>query len=137
MIMHSIIVASLGLEAYKPMELGELKFDAIVMKHVLEHFSNPIEVLQQYYDMLRPGGVLFIEIPNPSYYKAVLLKEKYKFYSPQHGGRQHFYYYTPKTLTKLLESVGLDVILPCNRSSAILDVFSLAKEFMCIARKKA
>jgi 2-polyprenyl-3-methyl-5-hydroxy-6-metoxy-1,4-benzoquinol methylase len=90
-----------GFEAYKldaagMKEMG-LVFDVVVMKHVLEHFPDPVDCLRQHYSLLKPDGLLFIEIPNAGYYKANLLKEKYKFYRLEYAAAQHFYYLLPRT----------------------------------------
>ncbi len=130
-----------GLEAYQSdaagiKELG-LLFDVVVMKHVLEHFPDPVDCLQQYYSLLKPGGLLFIEIPNAGYYKGCLLKEKYKFYRLENAGAQHFYYFTPDNLRRLLKMAGFNVLLPCDRWNSVLGVFGLSKQFMCVAQKPA
>ena len=130
-----------GFEAYQSdaagmKEMG-LVFDVVVMKHVLEHFPDPVECLQQYHSLLKPGGLLFIEIPNAGYYKGNILKEKYKFYRLEYAAAQHFYYFTPENLKQLLEKTGFDVLLPCDRLNAALSVFGLSKQFMCLAQKPA
>jgi SAM-dependent methyltransferase len=38
---------------------------AVAMWHVLEHLSNPAEILEQVAQKLQPGGVLAIGVPNP------------------------------------------------------------------------
>jgi SAM-dependent methyltransferase len=39
-------------------------YDVVLMSHVLEHFTNPIEMLERGLESLTPGGVLVIEVPN-------------------------------------------------------------------------
>lgn len=39
-------------------------FDAISMSHVIEHVHDPIDTLRRVFDLLGPGGQLFIECPN-------------------------------------------------------------------------
>jgi len=41
----------------------EESFDLIVMSHVLEHVSNPIQFISETTQNLRKGGALFIEVP--------------------------------------------------------------------------
>lgn len=45
----------------------ELRFDVIHMGHVLEHVENPKEFLMSYQKLLKPGGVIYIEVPNTPY----------------------------------------------------------------------
>ncbi len=42
----------------------QLKFDFITLWDVFEHIRNPVPFLQQLADALRPGGRLFISVPN-------------------------------------------------------------------------
>ncbi|MBA3666271.1 MAG: class I SAM-dependent methyltransferase [Sphingomonas sp.] len=39
-------------------------FDFITLSHVIEHVHDPILLLQEAYDLLRPGGGLYIDTPN-------------------------------------------------------------------------
>jgi 2-polyprenyl-3-methyl-5-hydroxy-6-metoxy-1,4-benzoquinol methylase len=50
-----------GVEAWED-QAGE--FDAISMNHVIEHVHDPAETLRKVFELLRPGGQLFIETPN-------------------------------------------------------------------------
>ena len=42
----------------------KLKFDVIVMNHVIEHLENPVGALQKIYKLLKPGGTFIIGTPN-------------------------------------------------------------------------
>lgn len=46
----------------------ERKFDAIVSFEVLEHLPNPKFILQRICELLSPGGILILAVPNPSSY---------------------------------------------------------------------
>ena len=39
-------------------------FDAVTMSHVLEHVPDPVTTLQEVHALLRPGGFLYLELPN-------------------------------------------------------------------------
>lgn len=46
---------------------GNLKdgpFDAILLSHVIEHFTDPTKLLKDVADALAPNGVVIVEIPN-------------------------------------------------------------------------
>ena len=40
------------------------KFDVIIMRHVLEHFLDPVAILKKINFILKPTGVLYIAVPN-------------------------------------------------------------------------
>lgn len=39
-------------------------FDSVTLLQVLEHVADPRQMLKQVYNLLRPGGVLVVEVPN-------------------------------------------------------------------------
>lgn len=45
-------------------EENKEKYDVITSFHVLEHVLDPIEFIKNCYNMLKPGGLLYIEVPN-------------------------------------------------------------------------
>jgi SAM-dependent methyltransferase len=104
---------SLGFRAERG-ELGKLpfadgEFGLVTMKHVLEHTPDPRSALREVRRVLKAGGGLFIAIPHGGYGKSVRRPMRSQFYLPARHGREHFVYYTPSTLTRLLESEGFRV----------------------------
>jgi len=115
-------IASYALEACRKQglkaEMGDLEnmpfaegsFRIVIMKHVLEHTSNPRGALKEAYRVLQPGGALFIAVPHAEYRKAQRNPMRSRFYRPDcKGGNEHFVYYTPATLGRFLEQVGYRV----------------------------
>ena len=51
-----------GMFGAVPLEAGS--FDLVAIMHVLEHVSRPAEVIRQIATILKPGGLLFVEVPN-------------------------------------------------------------------------
>lgn len=45
-------------------QLGDRSFDAVMMRAFLEHETQPRDVLQESYRVLRPGGYAVIKVPN-------------------------------------------------------------------------
>lgn len=39
-------------------------FDVITLNHVIEHLHDPVDALKICYDLLKPGGLLWLETPN-------------------------------------------------------------------------
>jgi SAM-dependent methyltransferase len=105
---------SLGFRAERG-ELGKLpfadgEFSLVTMKHVLEHTPDPRSAVREVRRVMRAGGGLFIAIPHGGYGKSLRRPQESQFYLPSRHGREHFVYYTPTTLTKLLESEGFLVV---------------------------
>jgi SAM-dependent methyltransferase len=44
--------------------LPERSFDVVTFWHTLEHTTRPLPTLQQAYALLRPGGLIMLEVPN-------------------------------------------------------------------------
>lgn len=40
------------------------EFDVVVLSHILEHFHNPYELLDEVVRVLRPGGMAFVAVPH-------------------------------------------------------------------------
>ncbi len=94
------------------LDLPPHSFDAIIMNHVLEHVSDPRITLEKIAELLNPGGVVRIEVPNLASLsnrgknfqsRFGLKKNPWKHYSPDH----HFWFFTPRTLKVTLEKAGL------------------------------
>jgi len=39
-------------------------FDLVFSMGVIEHYDNPEEIIQKHIDLVKPGGIVFIQIPN-------------------------------------------------------------------------
>lgn len=81
-------------------------FDVITFWHVLEHINNPEEVLVKTGKLLKPNGALIIEIPSGSSYFLKIFKKNWQ----QLIVPEHLYFYTEKSIKKLLKAYGLKII---------------------------
>lgn len=48
------------------------RYDAITLWHVFEHLAQPEETLRRIHGLLKPGGVLFLSMPNHESWQAAL-----------------------------------------------------------------
>src|SRR5262249_9479546 len=78
------------------------KFDAVVMRHSLEHVPDPIDDLVRVRRVLRPGGLLAISVPNFACWERRRFGAAWFHLDiPRH--RTHF---TPRALQLALERTG-------------------------------
>ena len=78
-------------------------FDAIVLFHVLEHIADPVMFLKNIKKILKPKGVVVVEVPNCNDFQLDLNKPYRNFY----WQRAHIHYYTPNILKWIFKVSGL------------------------------
>jgi 2-polyprenyl-3-methyl-5-hydroxy-6-metoxy-1,4-benzoquinol methylase len=86
-------------------------FDVVTLVDVFEHVEAPGTLLNEVRRVLRPGGHVFIKVPNVRY---VLLKHRTLRRVPGllrdvFDAREHLAYYSRSSLTRMLESCGFHV----------------------------
>src|SRR5215204_5964512 len=95
-------------------DFGGAKFDVIRFNHVIEHLQNPLIELARCRDLLNPGGLVFVGVPNLSgvspqiknfQSKLGLKKKRWRHYAALH----HLYFFTPSTLISMIEKAGFTV----------------------------
>jgi SAM-dependent methyltransferase len=80
-------------------------FDVIYSNAVIEHVETPSEVIADAYRVLRPGGVFYADTVNLDSYTWKFLGTRWKLFDP----RMHLSLFTPQTLSRHCEQVGLSV----------------------------
>jgi SAM-dependent methyltransferase len=81
------------------------EFDYILMSHVVEHFTNPLESMKKIRELLKPTGIAYIEVPNAESFESGKSGEFwYGWDAPR-----HLFMFTPLTLSKLLNQSQLKV----------------------------
>ncbi len=81
-------------------------FDVITCFHVFEHLYHPREVLARVSEWLKPGGIFYVLMPNIDSAGARVFKSYwYALELPR-----HLFHFSPESLRKLAESVGLEEI---------------------------
>ena len=94
------------------MDFPPSSFDAVSMDNVLEHIDRPVECMRAVSRVLRPGGVVFIDVPNIRGLSSRLWRFYLKVF-PREGHPNtygHIYFYTRKSISILLRKVGLEPI---------------------------
>ncbi len=84
-------------------KLPPASFDAITMWHVLEHVHALQHYMQRLKELLKPGGRLFIAVPNYTSLDA----KKYGEHWAAYDVPRHLYHFSPQSMRVLLEKNGL------------------------------
>lgn len=81
------------------------EFDILTFWDVLEHIDVADQVVNKAAGMLKPGGFLFIQVPQWQSFFARIFKDRWWAM-----GLDHVNYFSKKTIRQLLENHGLKVI---------------------------
>ena len=80
-------------------------FELITLWDILEHVTEPALGLQTLHPWLVRGGYLFLNVPNIDSVSARLMGSRWVLFL-----REHLWYFSPTTITSLLEKTGYRVI---------------------------
>ena len=82
-------------------------FDVITGFHVLEHVYSPKDVARRLWSWLKPGGILYLRVPNIDALEARI------FRSYWHGLElpRHLFHFSPASLSHLFSSLDFDEVL--------------------------
>jgi 2-polyprenyl-3-methyl-5-hydroxy-6-metoxy-1,4-benzoquinol methylase len=100
------------------------RFDVVTLLNVLEHLADPVAVVRQIReDVLTPGGVLVVDVPNEfnalqRAARSVLDLDEWWVAPPA-----HLNYFSGSTLRAMLEGEGFDV--PIAKASFPMEIFLL------------
>lgn len=95
----------------RDLDLENDSVDVVTMFHVLEHLDSPSSELKEIRRILRPNGLLVIEVPNvESWMRGVLKRTSWTF------NKEHYYHFCYTTLRNLLEKERFRVV---NMKSAV------------------
>ena len=78
-------------------------FEVVVLFEVVEHMEKPLQEMRELFQLLRPGGLLYVTTPNFDSLTRRLLKGQWRIIQPQHR-----FYFTGTTLHFLLRTAGFE-----------------------------
>jgi len=80
------------------------KFDLVILRGVIEHFSEPIDVLKKCSQLLKTGGYLFITAtPAGDSFAFDVYKEKWSQFVPPY----HLHFFSVNLLSRVLKKFGM------------------------------
>lgn len=80
---------------------AERQYDVIILSHVVEHFLDPLDELAALSALLKPDGILYVEVPSILAVKINPLK---------YFQNAHTYSFAPQTLCSVMERAGYSEI---------------------------
>jgi SAM-dependent methyltransferase len=80
--------------------------DVVLMMHVIEHVSNPVETLRDVHLVLKPGGLFVMETPRYDTMMFKLMRKRERSLSCD----GHIYFFTSESLRRLSQRAGFDVL---------------------------
>lgn len=118
----------LGFEVYEGgVEVFQGKqalFDFISLSHVIEHVHSPMDTLKNCFELLKPGGVLWIETPNIKSLGHMLFSRWWRGIEAP----RHLCIFNPASLAHALRSCGYERISRCPQSGARHFCFSASHD---------
>ncbi len=81
-------------------------FDVVLMNHTFEHVEDPLMVLKKIKKVLKNDGIVYIDVPNFDSWDAKVKGSNWGYLMPS----EHTFHYTHKTLRKLMEKAGFEVV---------------------------
>jgi SAM-dependent methyltransferase len=104
-------------------ELPDAAFDLVTANHALEHIPRVRPVLAEMRRVLKPDGLLFVSVPNLEAWQHRTRLDRFGLAFND----DHYLFFTPSTLGRLLEASGFDVLE--LKTSRFLDFHAPLKEF--------
>jgi len=111
------------------------EYDAVSLWHVMEHLKDPRETLKEIRRVLRPGGRLFVEVPNFDSWQRAVDRDNWIYWEVP----RHLYHFSFPGLNKMMKEEGLEEIDctswslefgPFGMMQAILNRLLPAKNFL-------
>jgi 2-polyprenyl-3-methyl-5-hydroxy-6-metoxy-1,4-benzoquinol methylase len=96
---------------------ADASFDAVSLFDVLEHLIDPVRTLRACVRLLKPGGIVFMYVPNYDSASRFLMGKDAHFIWPTH----HLNYYTPTTLRDLVVREGLETVYVATEGLDLVD----------------
>ncbi len=100
--------SAFGLDIIAPDGIGQLEkgsFDCITLWHVLEHFHSPLKYISDIYNLLKPGGICLVALPNSSSSDARYYRQLWAAFDVP----RHLWHFDPSTFKRFAGQTGLEL----------------------------
>ncbi len=79
--------------------------DLVILSHVLEHMTNPIQSIVQIIELVRPGKYVYMEVPG-----VFSIIRRWKRCPTKYFQHDHIYHYHEAYLRGIVDQVGAEVV---------------------------
>jgi SAM-dependent methyltransferase len=107
------------------------QFDVVILRHIIEHFESPADLLSKAAEFVAPGGVLLVVVPNIKCLGRYLYDTYWTWVLPWHCN-----FFSPHSLQVLIEGVGFQVAKSYQTPSPMYYQESLLRRFPASGLKK-
>lgn len=114
--------------SFEKAKLPENYFDLVILNHTLEHLDHPLRVLEKVYNLLKKGGILFVDVPNAGGLGARLLGKYWPYCLP----KEHKWQFTKASLSELFKKSGFKILAFQSRSG----IFEYANPLLEFSRPR-
>lgn len=95
------------------------EFDAITMSHAIEHLPDPKYAINICYELLKPGGQIWIETPNVNSFGSLIFGNSWRGLEPP----RHLVLFNRGSLIKLISSSGFVSVEDQLRQNPCAQIF--------------
>ena len=95
-------------------------FDVITLIELIEHVTDPLDLLRTSHHLLRPGGAVLINTPNPASWSARVMGSRWLGFSLT-GLGGHICFYSPAAVRVLAQRTGFEVASISTRHVRLVD----------------
>jgi 2-polyprenyl-3-methyl-5-hydroxy-6-metoxy-1,4-benzoquinol methylase len=112
-------------------ELEGKTFDGLIFSDVLEHVYDPLEVLTDYLRYVKPGGRVFLSVPNTLVWtnRLMLLFGRFEYADTGAMDRTHIRFFTFKTARELVRAAGCQLERVASTPHLVRALLPLVKRF--------
>lgn len=102
----------LGIEVIDSLPASGPNYDFIYANQVFEHLPNPLETLRQLSDQLKPGGIIYLRVPDGRDIQRKLKKKGWSADLDAVHPLEHINCFSRRTLRSMASKAGLRVLQP-------------------------
>ena len=93
-------------ESFENAKLPTNYFDVVILNHTLEHLEDPVSVLKKVKEVLKKGGIVFVDVPNFGGLSSRIFGRYWRYLTPE----EHLFHFTKESLGKVVKKAGFKVI---------------------------